>query len=189
MMFELFDFLDQKEEKATYTICTFQFQQKEEKTNEINIAIYPSKKKITTVLCKKNNYTIGGEIFNLKVSKKYTINRLIKGDKPNTNILVKCIDDNSEKKICLKIVKDNDIYYDETPNKSSRTYATLVINPVIDIEKQKYIVEYFNKLLEKYRDRYHSLFLTNYRESKDIARKRISFSLVYQIVGHLLLED
>jgi hypothetical protein len=30
------------------------------------------------------------------------------------------------------------------------------------------------------------LFLTNYRESKDIARKRISFDLVYLIVGYLL---
>ena len=38
-----------------------------------------------------------------------------------------------------------------------------------------------------YREKYHSLFLTNYRESKDIARKRISFDLVYQIVGHLLI--
>ena len=37
----------------------------------------------------------------------------------------------------------------------------------------------FTKLLNEYREKYNSLFLTNYRESKDIARKRISFDLVY----------
>jgi hypothetical protein len=35
-------------------------------------------------------------------------------------------------------------------------------------------------------DKYNSLFLTNYRESKKIARKRISFDLAYKIVGMLL---
>lgn len=34
-----------------------------------------------------------------------------------------------------------------------------------------------------YTELYNSSKITNYRESKDIARKRISFSLVYQIVG------
>lgn len=69
---------------------------------------------------------------------------------------------------------------------SSRTYASLIITPSIDNEKQKKLVDKFNSLLADYRKRYHSLFLTNYRESKDIARKRISFELVYQIVEHIL---
>ena len=43
------------------------------------------------------------------------------------------------------------------------------------------------KILEDYREKYHSLFLSNYRESKDICRKRISFDLVSTIVGYLLL--
>lgn len=38
------------------------------------------------------------------------------------------------------------------------------------------------------RTKYNSLFLTNYRESKKIARKRISFDLVYNIVGMFLLK-
>jgi len=40
--------------------------------------------------------------------------------------------------------------------------------------------------LQDYRDKYNSLFLTNYRESKDIARKRISFDLIYDLVGYIL---
>ena len=43
-----------------------------------------------------------------------------------------------------------------------------------------------NTFLAEQRKKYHSLFLTNYRESKDIARKRISFELVYSIIEYLL---
>ena len=42
--------------------------------------------------------------------------------------------------------------------------------------------------IEEYREKYQSLFLCNYRESKDIARKRISFDLIYDICG-FILED
>jgi len=99
-------------------------------------------------------------------------------------MLVKCIDDSADNTIQLSMA---DVYVDETPNQSARTYATLVIQPPIDKERQEQIVHDFNHLLNAYREKYHSLFLSNYRESKDIARKRISFELVYQIVGHLLL--
>ena len=135
-----------------------------------------------------NNYIIGGEIYHLKVSDMYEITRLTKKNikKNNTNIMVKCIDDNKNSKIGLSIVENDNIYIDNTPNQSSRTYATLVIEPIINLDKQKQLVEKFNKFLNDNRDRYNSLFLTNYRESKDIARKRISFDLVYLIVRYIL---
>ena len=107
-------------------------------------------------------------------------------DDKNTNILAKCIDDNKDNKISLSLVNDDKIYIDQTPNLSSRTYATLVITPPIDKNKQTKLVENFNEYLNNYREKYNSLFLTNYRESKDIARKRISFSLVYSIVQYIL---
>jgi len=53
-------------------------------------------------------------------------------------------------------------------------------------EKQKQLVIKFNKFLNENRKKYNSLFLTNYRESKDIARKRISFDLVYSITEYIL---
>jgi hypothetical protein len=55
----------------------------------------------------------------------------------NTNIVVKCIDDNSSNQIGLSYVNDSDIYVDDTPNQTVRTYATLVIEPAIDENKQK----------------------------------------------------
>lgn len=175
-------------EDTTNTICSFQFSEKKKTKNEIKIIIFPSKKKIVTELNENNNYIIGGEIYKLNDNNKYKISRLTsKNNIKNTNILVKCIDDNENNKINMKFVNDDEIYIDETPNLSSRTYATLVITPEITIEQQKELVKNFNIYINKTRNKYHSLFLTNYRESKkDFARKRISFDLIYKIIGHLL---
>ena len=173
---------------TSYTVCSFQFEQKQNIINEIKITIYPSNVKITTILNDGNNYLIGGDIYNLESKNVYKIARLTNKNKTkqNTNILVKCIDDNINSKIGLSIVSNEDIYIDETPNQTARTYATLTIEPKIDLDKQKKIVEKFNSFLESHRIKYNSLFLANYRESKDIARKRISFDLVYSIVEHIL---
>jgi hypothetical protein len=62
----------------------------------------------------------------------------------------------------------------------------LIIEPKINKNKQKELILKFNKYLEEHRKKYNSLFLTNYRESKDIARKRISFDLVYSITAYIL---
>lgn len=177
---------------TSYTICSFQFTRNEH-TNKnehtLNIDIYPTKKPYTFVLSEKNNYTVGGEIYNLPYKNTYKITRLLEGETPNTNILAKCIDDNVNNQIQLKMVNDNEIFYDDTPNKSARTYATLVINPELSIEQQENLVKNFNDYMTQMREKYHSLFLTNYRESKSIARKRISFDLLYHIVGYLLVNS
>lgn len=174
---------------TSYTICSLQFELKNTSSaNILNICVYPSKTNIITELNSKNNYMIGGEIYNLPLNNIYKITRLTNKNKENcnTNILVKCIDDNITSQIGLSYVEDKDIYIDKTPNQSARTYATLIIEPKIDKEKQKNLIENFNKYLSEHREKYSSLFLTNYRESKDIARKRISFDLVYSIAEYIL---
>ena len=54
---------------------------------------------------------------------------------------------------------------------------------MIDINLQRKLVEKFNEYLKINREKYNSLFLTNYRENK---RKRISFELAFKIFGNLL---
>jgi hypothetical protein len=177
-------------EDTSYTVCSFQFQLKVDHTHEqpISITIYPKKNKLNIILNEDNNYTIGGEIYNLKINKTYKISRATKENEKslNTNIHVKCIDDNSKSQIRLSIVSDKERFIDKTPNLSARSFATLIITPAINLERQQKLVIDFNNLLTEYRNKYNSLFLTNYRESHDIARKRISFDLVYQIVSYLL---
>lgn len=183
-------FEEQVFDDTSYTICSLQFEDNARtviKNHQVIFDIYPSKKTLEVVLNEENNYTIGGEIYNLPIQTEYTITRLIVGDSPNTNIVAKCIDDNINSQIQLKIVEDKDVFYDDTPNKSARTYATLVITPELSIIQQEELVEKFNKYMSMMREKYHSLFLTNYRESKSIARKRITFDLVYKVSGYLLM--
>jgi len=185
-------FEEQVFDDTTYTICSFQFELKQntnsENTNILNITVYPSKTIIETELNNTNNFMIGGAIYNLQLKNNYKITRLTtkNKEKSNTNILVKCIDDNINSQIGLSFVEDKDIYIDSTPNQTARTYASLIIEPKIDTVKQQQLVIKFNNYLNEHRKKYNSLFLTNYRESKDIARKRISFDLVYSITEYIL---
>ncbi len=169
---------------TSYTVCSVKFSNRDEEkdeNNEVSINIYPDGKNIKVRLTSENNYMIGGEIYKLPLNNNIEITRLTLKNKKNTNILVKCIDDNE--KIGLSIVNDDKVYIDDTPNLTARTYATLVIKPVLSEENQRLLVYKFNEFINKKRDEYHSLFLTNYRESN---RKRISFDLVYDICNYIL---
>ncbi len=204
-------FEEQVFDDTSYTICSFQFHNREikgglfnpplsldklslgdvildNKNQYIPITIYPSKDKIEVILNDENEYLIGGEVYKLPKKEIYSVSRTTSRNKKdlNTNLLIKCIDDSLDNKIKLSLVECKDLYIDETPNLTSRTYASLIIKPKIDIERQEQLVYQFNTFLEQLREKYHSLFLTNYRESKDIARKRISFELVYDIIIYIL---
>lgn len=98
---------------------------------------------------------------------------------------------------CQEVLKK---YYNEEPfygKNTDRVFATILIKPnnennktiIEDTENQEEIIEDFNIYLNKMRKKYNSLFLTNYRESKNgNGRKRISFKLCYKLINDLLLE-
>ena len=196
-------FEEQVFEDTSYAVCSMQFvrngpeeqgQGLEEETekNGIQCYVFPGERPLSNIyLTESNNYTVGGEIYNLATSPEYTITRATKGYNPDciTNILAKCLDDSADRRISLSIVSDSDRVIDTTKNLTERSYATLVIEPALPMEKQVWLVERFNAYLDTEREKYNSLFLTNYRESNTIARKRISFGLVFQICGHLLMES
>lgn len=175
---------------TSYSVCSIYFTDKQQNTNEsIKVFIYPSKKIIDISLTEKNNYTIGGEIYNLPYNEEITVERATKSTlkKENiTNILVKCIDDNINNQLGFKLVSDSEIFIDNTPKLSARSYATLVINKKITLDEQAILVEKLNEFLKQKREEYNSLFLTNYRESNTIARKRISFDLAFRICNYIL---
>ena len=121
---------------TSYTVCSILFKKKTNDDVLINCYIYPLKKNIKFKLNKSNNYTIGGEIYNLPKSKIYKITRATKNTDNTciTNIVLKCIDNNIHNKICLKFVNDEDIFIDNTEKSSARRYATLIIKPKIDFD-------------------------------------------------------
>ena len=182
-------FEEQVFDDTSYTVCSFQFEKRDSSNpTPIFTTLYPSKKQLNVLLQEDNNYTFGGEIYNLPINNKYSITRLTHKNvkKQNTHIVAKCIDDNEKSQLGLTVVEDDSIYVDNTPNLSARSYATLIIEPAISTKDQEKLVYEFNSYLSTQRKKYHSLFLTNYRESKNIARKRISFDLVYNITQYIL---
>lgn len=181
-------FEEQVFDDTTYTVCCFQFKKKESSIQEdIKCVLYPTRKELYVSFNQQNNYTIGGEIYQLPQS-NYIITRLTRKNIESqgiTNIVVKTIDDSMTSRIRTSMVADKDRYIDNTTNLTERSYATLVIIPAISLQQQLHLVNRFNILLEEYRNKYNSLFLCNYREG---SRKRISFELVYIIISHLLLD-
>ena len=169
------------------TVCSFLFL-KGAQTSEIPMTVYPSKQTLHIDLSEKTNYSIGGHLYEIQPSSKYHFKRLTSQNlqEKNTHIVVKCIDDNSQSMIRAMYVDESELFVDTTPKCSARGYMTLIITPPINETTQKKVVNDFNTWLTEERKQYHSLFLANYRESKDIARKRISFDLVYKLMGHLL---
>jgi len=170
---------------TSYAVCSISFTRKTKcKKNSIKIYIYPSKKEMNISLNTENNYTIGGEIYNIPQNQKYKITRATKETKENiTNILLKCIDDNNDSQLGFKIVSDEDIYIDKTEKLSARSYSTLVINKSFTLEEQSELVNRMNVFIKIQRKKYNSLFLSNYRESN---RKRISFSLAFKICNYIM---
>lgn len=182
-------FEEQVFDDTTYTICALYFTKKEV-NNLTTINIYPNFKSFNIRFTDYNKYTIGGEIYNLPINKEYIISRATKKNKNNiTNILLKCIDDNENSKLGFKLVRDEKIFIDNTPNLSARSYATICINKKLTLDEQKILVEKMNNYINNLREKYNSLFLTNYRESNTIARKRISFDLAFNICNYILDND
>jgi len=185
-----------------YSVSSFQFCKKidlnsnsnsNSKNHSIKITIYPQKQNIETILHEGNNFLFGGEIYKLKQQKNIKIERIThinKNKTPlfNTNILLKCIDDSDKSKLSLSYIEDTkkEKYIDDTPNLTGRSYALLIINQELTKEKQVDLINKFNSYINDLRNKYNSLFLTNYRESNTIARKRISFSLAFEIINYLL---
>ena len=183
-------FEEQVFDDTKYSVCSIYFIKKNNTDNSSKIYIYPTKKEMTVTLSNENNYTIGGEIYNLPVNEDYKITRATRKTKENiTNILLKCIDDNIDSQLGFKVVDNSDIFIDNTPKLSARSYATLVINKKLSLEEQKKLVEKMNNYIKKNRNKYNSLFLTNYRESNTIARKRISFDLAFKICNYILSQQ
>lgn len=181
-------FEEQVFDDTSYSVCSIYFMKKHmNEIDDIHMCIYPSKKEINISLTSENNYTIGGEIYNLEQNTEYKVQRATRETKENiTNILLKCVDDNVNSQLGFKMVSDKKRYIDNTEKLSARSYATLVINKNLTLEEQEILVIRMNNYIKEQREKYNSLFLTNYRESNSIARKRISFDLAFKICNHML---
>ncbi len=179
------------------TVVAFSFIKSEVELKEqcIEWVLLPSGEKRKFKLSKKNDWIIGGDIYNLDIPDNIKVRRWVEEEKYRTklqegeqitNLTLHGLDSGTEEGRIHLEYKEGYIY----PSKdTSRSYATLCIKgKTLSSEEQIEIAKRFNEFIEKKRKETWSLFLPQFRESKEYARKRIPFELAYRIVLHLLLD-
>jgi hypothetical protein len=117
----------------------------------------------------------------VKISKDYYQNII-----QNNILLLKAIDTGTvDGKIRLENIKEYGI--EALISKStSRNQIHIVFKKSLKIEEQLKLIELFNQEIETAREKYFSLFMTNFR---DKGRKRISFDFAYKLLNYLYQEN
>lgn len=159
-------------------------------TQNVKWIMMPSNKEKLYMMDSRYDWIIGGDIYYLPQRAGIKISRhvehaALKTGEQQTFMTLSSLDSGKEEgKINLEY-KKNYVY----PAKDcSRTYATLRVSGIVLTETQQIeLSTRFNEFLGNKRDEYWSLFLPQFRESKEYARKRIPFELAYKILGHLIL--
>lgn len=179
---------------TTTTVVAFSFEKSDTLLTEQHVewTILPSGQKQYFTLSNKNDWIIGGNIYNLPISnpnikiRRYVDGQTLKPDEKITSLTLTALDSGKEDgRICLQY-KDNYLY---KAKDTSRSYATLCVQGVeLSIDQQKHIADTFNRIIEEKRSETWSLFLPQFRESKEYARKRIPFELAYKIVLHIITQ-
>lgn len=178
---------------TAYTVCAFSFIKKENSKQVLRPRFYPVKKNGNNSESKytikaSENYTMGGCFLNKIESQKSSIKigRLTKDLKKGyyiSNLYLYAIDSGSKDGI-VRLEKKEEPYYGK---ETDRAFATIIFDKKIPVEWEEQIINEFNTILNYNRERYHSLFLTNFRNStKEYARKRISFDLAFDIISYIL---
>lgn len=145
----------------------------------------PGDERKTFEMTKENKWIVGGHVFNKSGAKG--IKRYVDGANHDgwkiTHMTLSALDSGkSDGRIRLKFMKD----YVYKGKESSRTYATIMTRGDVPVEKQKRVCDAFNAYVEGEREKYWSLFLPQFRESKEYARKRIPFELAYGIIEEII---
>lgn len=171
---------------TSYTICSFSFKLKVDNSDSdiIECCFFPNKSIKYLELKKTSGWRIGSDFLDIINNvENVGIKRLRIGDVSNSNLYLRAIDTGSNNgRISLTVNKEH--YYGK---ESDRSFATLVMDKIYSPEQEVMICDKFNELLEFYRDKYNSMFLTNFRNStSSYARKRISFDVAYKLVGYII---
>jgi hypothetical protein len=138
---------------------------------------------------KEDNWIIGGDIYKLSIPdnisvRRHLIGRPLKDGETLTGLTLTALDSGkSDGRIRLNY----DPNYVYPAKDSSRAYLTIVVKGItLNADAQIEIMKRFNEYIEQKRSDTWSLFLPQFRESKEYARKRIPFELAYRIICHLI---
>ena len=177
---------------TTTTVVAFAFEKSEDILTEQSVEwiSMPTGNKNIFKMSAENNWIIGGDIYNLPIPntdikiRRHVVGQQLKPDEQLTFMTLNALDSGCMKgRICLEY-KDGYVY---PANESSRSFATIcILGKKLSEREQIDICKIFNDFIEKKRAETWSLFLPQYRESKEYARKRIPFELAYRIILHII---
>ena len=182
---------------TTTTVVAFQFERSAatEKLveQEVEWIMMPSGTKKTFKMSKANDWIIGGDIYKLPITNEVKIRRHVDGQplkegEQQLHITLNAIDSGMHEGGRIGLTYKEGYVF---PAKDcSRAYATLRCQGrTLSVEEQKKLCTDFNSFLEAKRAETWSMFLPQFRESKEYARKRIPFELAYSIVEYLISQS
>jgi hypothetical protein len=129
----------------------------------------------------KHKYLFGEDFFNfIDTPPVCKVRRLLINDPaPISNLYLNALDGGSAHNRIKLEIKEH--YYGK---QTDRAKASIVLDCVLSKEEEKEVCNIFNEKLEYFREKYHSLFLSNYRQSSSLyARKRIGFEQAYKLIN------
>lgn len=122
----------------------------------------------------------------VKNNKTITISKNLYDLIKSNIILLKAIDSGTEKgKVGLENIRKHNVDC-LVSKESSRHMIYFIFKNKISISEQEKIIDIFNRDINRMRDKYSSLFLTNYRDN---GRKRISFDFAYKFVNYIYFNE
>lgn len=139
-------------------------------------------------VAEEHGWTVGGEFLSQvwSTGNSACARRLIEG-MPNSEasddiIILKAIDGYSDDDR-IRLIDKRSIGIESLPGKkTSRAMAHILLNGV-SVAQQEEIIREFNSLLQLQREKYSSMFLTNFR---DFNRKRIGFDFAYCMISMII---
>jgi hypothetical protein len=184
-------FEEQVFEDTTTTVVAIAFERSpvDQTSQEVEWVHMPSNTSNMFEMKSEYGWIIGGEIYYLPVSDTLKVRRHVEGQnlkdgEQQTFLTLNALDSGTQTGRISLDYKEGYVY---PAKESSRTFATLRIQgKTLSDDEQKDLSNRFNVFLEQKRTETWSLFLPQYRESKEYARKRIPFELAYRIVAHLI---
>lgn len=171
------------------TVVAFAFEavQSRLEEQEVEWISLPSAQRRRFRMSAENGWIVGGDIYRLPVAdvriRRYVEGMVMNEGEQLTSMTLSALDSGTSSGRIRLEYREGYVY---PAKESSRTFATLCSGRLLSAAEQRMICSRFNAFLEEKRNETWSLFLPQYRESKEYARKRIPFELAYTIVRWLL---
>lgn len=168
---------------STTGTCVVHLKKGKKELQQFPMKLYPSEQVVDVVLESKYKYLFGKDFFeDISRANGIDVVKVDRGmEKPNTNLVIGLLD-NGRWNNGVKYNSGDPIYCSP---KSFTTYQITLPNIELTEEQQKEIELNFQTKLQKYRTKYHSLFLANYMGP---SQKILSRDYVHKLLEITMLD-